>query len=261
MVLFQNYILLLLVVFIGPVNRQTSEITIKISIPETVIIGETFKVSATISKGNLNGFAKVQLNFPAGFIPEPIETENAKFLFENKTVKFIWDRLPIQPEIILKMNVNTSKVSEGIKGISGIFAYLDGTVKKEKRIQNTVFRLKFPIVASDLHIEASESAHDKIYSADNPVQKSKIEFRIQIAAASHSIDKKVLAFKFNIDKHIMEETHNGMLKYTIGPYSTYPKAREQQAYYRINRGVKGAFITTYKNGKRIPINEAIRRTK
>ncbi len=94
MLLFQNYILLFLVLVSNPIRQQVTEPTIEVSIPESITIGDSFKLTITINKNNINSFAKAQLNFPPGFIPEPIETENAKFFIEDKTVKFVWDKLP-----------------------------------------------------------------------------------------------------------------------------------------------------------------------
>jgi len=237
-----------MVLVFDPVNQQTPEPTINVSIPESVVIGESFKLSITIIKNNLNSFAKAQLNLPSGFIPEPIETENAKFLFEEKTIKFIWDRMPSKPELIICMNINTENASEGIKGISGVFAYLDGSVKKEKYIQSSIIKIEEPSTASIPKGEVAPS-HKTPESSD---QQDQLEYRIQIAAASNRIDIKELANKHNIEKLLKEEIHNGLLKYTVGPYSTYNIARKQQSYYRITKGVKGAFIITYKKGKRIP---------
>jgi len=260
-VLRYYYIFLLVIIFSNSIIAQIAEVTINISNPENIIIGDSFPISITINKGNLNSFAKVQLKFPEGIIPELIESENAKFIFKDKKAKFIWDQLPQQSKLTLKMKIKTANSSEGIKEINGVFAYLEDSLKKEIQMQKIVIKLKNPIIVSDLTTNTSISTNKKINSADNTVNKSNIEYRIQIAAANSNIKLSTLVNKFNITKTIEEEIHNGMFKYTIGNYVNYSKAKEQQSHYRTNNGIKDAFITSYINGKRIPINDAISRTK
>jgi len=260
-VLRYYYIFLLVIIFSNSIIAQIAEVTINISNPENIIIGDSFPISITINKGNLNSFAKVQLKFPEGIIPELIESENAKFIFKDKKAKFIWDQLPQQSKLTLKMKIKTANSSEGIKEINGVFAYLEDSLKKEIQMQKIVIKLKNPIIVSDLTTNTSISTNKKINSADNTVNKSNIEYRIQIAAANSNIKLSTLVNKFSITKTIEEEIHNGMFKYTIGNYVNYSKAKEQQSHYRTNNGIKDAFITSYINGKRIPINDAISRTK
>ncbi len=280
MLLFQNYILLFLVLVSNPIRQQVTEPTIEVSIPESITIGDSFKLTITINKNNINSFAKAQLNFPPGFIPEPIETENAKFFIEDKTVKFVWDKLPSKPELVICMIIKTKNATEGIKGISGIFAYLEGTIKKEKYIQSSVIKIEPASMASNSKIEPTKSYSDAknqhssttlenknikdhaaienmgLTSLEKTTEdldpKDKLEYRVQIAAASHKIELKELAVKYNIEILLIEEKHNGMFKYTVGPFVTYNIARKQQSFYRITKGVKGAFITKYKDGNRIP---------
>ena len=280
MLLFQNCILLFLVLVSNPIRQQVTEPTIEISIPESITIGDSFKLTITINKNNINSFAKAQLNFPPGFIPEPIETENAKFFIEDKTVKLVWDKLPSKPELVICMIIKTKNATEGIKGISGIFAYLEGTIKKEKYIQSTIIKIESASMASNSKIKSRKPYSDlqnqhssttlenknikdhaaienmEVISLDKTTEdldpKDKLEYRIQIAAASNKIELKELAVKYNIEILLMEETHNGMFKYTVGPFATYNIARKQQSFYRITKGVNGAFITKYIDGNRIP---------
>ena len=84
-----------------------------------------------------------------------------------------------------------------------------------------------------------------------------VSFRIQIGALPQAADKGVIAREFSIaEKDIKEEKHNGLFKYTTG---NYPSLQAAKKVMSANPAMKGkAFITGYKDGERIELEEAIR---
>ena len=94
-----------------------------------------------------------------------------------------------------------------------------------------------------------------------PPIKSSVEFRVQIAASSKKVSNSHFLNKYNISERIHYEVHNEMNKYTVGSFSNYKSAKEHMSYIRNNKGVEGAFVTAYKNNKRITVQKAIELSK
>jgi hypothetical protein len=92
------------------------------------------------------------------------------------------------------------------------------------------------------------------------LSKTRITFRIQVAALPEKSDKAAIAKDFGVETNeLQEENHNGLYKYTFGEFTTLADARK---IMNSNARMKGiAFISGYRNGIRIDLEEAIRLSK
>jgi len=59
--------------------------------PTTLAPGESKEVAVTINKGDVEGFAKLQIELPEGLTASAIKTEGASFTFSAQKIKFIWN--------------------------------------------------------------------------------------------------------------------------------------------------------------------------
>jgi hypothetical protein len=89
-----------------------------------------------------------------------------------------------------------------------------------------------------------------------PVQTG-IYYRIQLAATMSFSDANEAFADFNLSRPVLVERHGGMFKYTIGSFSRYDQA-DAFRNTALSRGIPGAFVVAYRNGKRISIAEARR---
>ncbi len=87
---------------------------------------------------------------------------------------------------------------------------------------------------------------------NSPANRSEIIFKIQIATAEKKIEIKPQNFKSyqNVDVYLQ----NGVYKYTIGAESEYDKIIE--LHKKVKTDYSDSFIVAFKNGQRIPLNEA-----
>ena len=83
--------------------------------------------------------------------------------------------------------------------------------------------------------------------------KKKCEFKVQIISSKRQI--KLIPENFKGLKNVDEYISNGFYKYTVGTYSSFNDAFQLQKDLR-KKKFKSAFVIAFKNGKRIPINEA-----
>jgi len=123
-------------------------------------------------------------------------------------------------------------------------------VPEEKSEEITVTKSEKPV------IETKSDPLPKVESSG-----SLIEFRIQIIASSLKMNTDKLKAKYNIEGTVRAELHNGLWKYTVGSYPDYYAAKNDIHTYRDDKGVSGAFVTAYENGKRIAVGTAINKTK
>jgi len=81
-----------------------------------------------------------------------------------------------------------------------------------------------------------------------------VYFRVQIGSSASKLSPTFFKNNFGITDEIYEELVDGQYKYTTGYFKTYNEARKHSATIT---SVQGAFVTSYKDGKRIPLQDAI----
>jgi ribosomal protein L12E/L44/L45/RPP1/RPP2 len=86
-----------------------------------------------------------------------------------------------------------------------------------------------------------------------------VYFRIQLAATRQFTDAGSSFEAYRLSRPVLVEQHDGLYKYTAGSFPTYPQAREFKNA-AISRGISGAFIVAYRNGRRIDVMDAIQAT-
>lgn len=89
---------------------------------------------------------------------------------------------------------------------------------------------------------------------DKYEQKDTILFWVQIASS----DKPISLSKFSVD-NVNELVIDNTYKYAIGPYFIYQQGVEKQK--EVRKKYPDAFIIATKNGKKIPITDAMKKTK
>ncbi|MFC2116129.1 SPOR domain-containing protein [Bacteroidota bacterium] len=86
-----------------------------------------------------------------------------------------------------------------------------------------------------------------------------VYFRVQLAATKRFSDANKTYAKHGLSKPVMVEYSGAWYKYTAGSFSNYRQAQEFKNA-SIAKGIKGAFIVAYRNGKRIDIMDALQAT-
>jgi len=88
-------------------------------------------------------------------------------------------------------------------------------------------------------------------------ESNKITFKVQIAASRVKLDQAAINRIYNGKEEVIETYEDGMYKYQIAAGSTYQAGRRMKNLL----GIKGAFIVSYQNGRKIKIKNAIELTK
>ncbi|MCE3228585.1 MAG: hypothetical protein K0S32_3136 [Bacteroidetes bacterium] len=105
-------------------------ITITNTIPTSIQPGKTVPVEVRIAKGNMSGFAKMQLELPAGISVNEIDNKGSNFSYVDGIAKWVWASLPTDAEIILKFSLVVDATANGKTIIAGKYSYVENNAKQ-----------------------------------------------------------------------------------------------------------------------------------
>ncbi len=107
-----------------------SDPTVTQNIPTTMTPGSEVRVTVEIQKGDLGGFAKLQLDLPPGLSVTAIETKGASFTFADQKAKFIWMALPSSPTFKITYTLQADANASGVARIDGRLSYIHNNERK-----------------------------------------------------------------------------------------------------------------------------------
>ena len=117
--------------------------------PSTMQAGTEVKVTVTIDKGQLSGFAKLQIDLPEGLSASAIETKGASFTFADGKLKFIWMALPSQPQFKVSYTLSAGANASGSLPVNGKFSYIEDNERKTEELPSTTITISGGAVAQD----------------------------------------------------------------------------------------------------------------
>ena len=92
---------------------------------------------------------------------------------------------------------------------------------------------------------------DTVKAAPGPQEKGN-NYRVQIFAfTSDKYTAQEVRDKYHLDQEVYKDFSDGWYRFTIGYFTAYADAKAMKLQMR-KRGFKGAFITKYSNGTRVP---------
>ena len=133
---------------------------------------------------------------------------------------------------------------------------LNETIRKTKSLEEE-HRIKGDVVvkAKSNKDFSKIKINSDVGNTDSGTKNQGIIFKVQIIASSTRLATNSPEFKGL--KNVWEYKDNGLYKYTVGNQNDLKAASALQSEF-LRKGFGGAFVVTFKNGKRIPLREAIR---
>lgn len=107
-----------------------ADLSITQNIPATMAPGSEVRVTVTVDKGELTGFAKLQIDLPNGMSATAIETKGASFTFAEGKAKFIWMSLPASPSFKVTYTLSADASVSGTQQIRGRLSYIENNERK-----------------------------------------------------------------------------------------------------------------------------------
>jgi hypothetical protein len=249
--------------------------------------GNAYRVNLLVNKGNKEKFAKIQENVPEGYSAVALESEDAIFTFKDQTVKLLWMNLPADPYFVISYKLVPNEGVTEAPALDGTFSYIenDNTLsinitQQDVNLKNTSKENLLAIISSaegefveptnyvqpqdysgKVKIEIAESAL-KLIREDTKLTnmlepESGIYYRVQIAAGHRPININRYFKKYNLDKEVRTEFHEGWRKYSVGSFYVYKAARDYRVHIWNTTTIDDAFVSAYNEGKRITVQEAL----
>jgi hypothetical protein len=290
----------------------TSTVTCIRQTPYKTRTGNDIMVNLLVYKRDMNKFAKIEEQIPAGFEAVAVESRDGLFTYKDGVAKFVWMNLPedngftVSYRLIpgasksvddLQINGKLSYILEGRNisvDIAQMDVYLDGISnaniealmatldrgedlpagkpdqteqeeikpppdQEEKPVvqeEKPVVREEKPVVRETRPTGTGSSGiPDRQHL---PIQDG-VYYRIQLAATSRFSDADKTFAANNLSRPVLVERHNGLYKFTVGSFSTYGQANDFRNTV-LSKGIRGAFVVAYRNGKRISVIDARKAT-
>ena len=99
------------------------------------------------------------------------------------------------------------------------------------------------------------NTNSAVGDTNSDTTNQEIIFKVQVISSSTRLATNSPQFKGL--KNVWEYKDNGLYKYTVGNQKDFKSASELQSELR-RKAFRGAFVVTFKNGKRIPVREALK---
>jgi len=82
-------------------------------------------------------------------------------------------------------------------------------------------------------------------------------YKVQVAATKRKVEGSEFKSQYNLSDEVNWEEHEGWNKYVIGSFQNYKAAKAYSNSVRDNNRVPGPFVTSYIDGTRITVQEAL----
>ncbi|MFZ0481771.1 MAG: hypothetical protein WAL93_00130 [Desulfobacterales bacterium] len=171
-------------------------------------------------------------------------------------------------EIEAKLNEANKKNYNSEKFIAGLQTTLksvrEENVKLKKQLNEITRKTKSleeerktkkDIVAQAKSNKNISKINSKMVNTESDTKNQKIIFKVQIISSSTRLAKNSSQFKRL--ESVWEYKDSGLYKYTVGNQKDLKSASVLQSELR-RKGFSGAFVVAFKNGKRIPLREALK---
>jgi len=245
-----------------------------------------FKVSLTINKSDVQGFARIKETIPAGFTAVKGNTQGANFSSDDGDARFLWTALPSDEEMTVTYYLEAGSAISGDFTLEGEFSYVLNEATVAESCGTTPFTVT-PIVVevpettdtgndggseNGSNNGGSENGGNDANTANNatgndngsengtsttvPDPETGVTYRIQILAAHKNVDQDYFRKKYGFRENVMQENQGGWEKYTIGGFSAYTKARDKREDLN-SYDFPGPFVAAYNDGNRISVQEAL----
>ncbi|MEO7081506.1 MAG: hypothetical protein ABIY71_08260 [Flavobacteriales bacterium] len=114
-----------------------SDVSIVQDMPARMDSGTEVRVTVTVSKAQVSGFAKLQIDLPAGLTATAIDTRGASFTFADGKAKFIWMALPTQPSFKVSYTLRADADLNGTFPVSARLSYIEDNERKTVDLAST----------------------------------------------------------------------------------------------------------------------------
>ena len=179
-IIFFSYLSFLL---LGIFNSDT--VLVENNTPAVLAPGARSLVEVNVRKGDVQGFSKLELTLPDGFIATPGDIKGASFTFSGDKAKFVWMNLPDEAIFKVTYYIESEPGVEGAYEVKGTFSYVRENIREDIYIPTRTIVVKQPdetfAQAQQVLSTAAneESTQMPIVRVEQPVVEMSCERRIE----------------------------------------------------------------------------------
>jgi len=247
----------LLMLFAGSVLGQ--EDGILINAPKEVKAGNEFLMVISLPENQMEGVARLQIEFPNGFTAVAKTNMNADFKFVNQKATFQWLKYPENQIVEVKMMVTVAPTLEGYFVVKGVANWIKSTEPFRANI--------YPLVIAVVPGETSES---DLLASQEKTKVTYDEFKSEGVACIRQVPYEkdgeiivnVMVSKGDLDKYgkIQEKIPVGYTVENVKSQNAifiYNERQQLVKYMWMNMPSSPKFIVTYKLIPQQTIDESV----
>lgn len=122
---------------------------------------------------------------------------------------------------------------------------------KPERTGKTLLKTKEKLTVPDSTLVKEQTKPASLKNTGPKVSSEELEYRVQIGAnTGQKLSLDWLSDRFKLDRPIQEDYFNGYYIYTIGSFATINEAQKLRNTLVAENKIAGAFVVTFKEGKR-----------
>ncbi len=187
-------------------------VTVKATFPESAKPGTEFTTEITINKGDIAGFAKLQVELPLGFTAKEADSKGGAFSVAGQTAKIIWTSVPSSGEFVVKMTIVVEASASGDKVITGKYSYIENNNKQQSEFTPATVK-----VITEGVVTNTEPATTNTTTATNPDDSLKKPFTkpdetTASVSAIRTITPSKTADVYEVELKIKKESIKGFAK-------------------------------------------------
>lgn len=133
-------------------------VTLSGNFPKSAKVATEFTAEIKVNKGNIGGFAKLQLEVPQGFTVKEMDSKTGNFSFASNIAKIIWTAMPSDPEFTVKFSISADASASGAKVIASKFSYVNNNNKEV--VEMTPAEIMIGDAPAETPVAASTSASE-----------------------------------------------------------------------------------------------------
>ena len=129
--------------------------------PSMLVPGERTLVEVNVRKGDVQGFSKLELTLPDGFIATPGDIKGASFTFSGDKAKFVWMNLPEESVFKVSYYLESEPGVEGAYEVKGLFSYVKENIREDIYVPTRTIMVRQPL-ENPLSLESTPNASIRI---------------------------------------------------------------------------------------------------
>ncbi len=197
-----------LFVYLAGFLDSQNPINISSNIPKTIEVGQEAQIEFKISKNALLGFARFQIELPKGLVVSKNESIGADFTFNEGIAKWVWTKLPLENDIVIKATLKADTVSIGSKTITGKFSYVQNNEKQIVEMSPCEIKIQPNLLnTEDKLTDVSKVKSDSL----NYLSNAEPSFNVVV---ERIIKKGIKENEFIVDLKIKKGTTKGFARYS-----------------------------------------------